>query len=199
MLGACPIEEVPVAVADRVAGETGKPIADDWVEAQFAPIIDRLALEPIQQDFLRSRWLDQVKWIEGRAGSCQRWYYWLRLVTIAGGVVIPALVGLDIAGTVVVGVKWLVFGLGLLVALATSVEGFFRFGDRWRHYRLTVELLKSEGWQFFQRAGPYAEAASHAEAYPTFAARVEAVLGQDVDAFMTKVTQETAKDLQHGS
>jgi hypothetical protein len=62
MLGACPIEEVAVAVdAARVAGETGKPISDDWVEAQLGPIIDRLALEPLQQDFLRSRWLDQVK------------------------------------------------------------------------------------------------------------------------------------------
>ena len=114
MLGACPIEEVAVAVdAARVAGETGKPISDDRVvEAQFGPIIDRLALEPLQRDFLRSRWLDQVKWMEGRAKSCQRWYYWLRLVTIAGGVVIPALVGLDIAGTVAIGVKWLVFGSG---------------------------------------------------------------------------------------
>jgi hypothetical protein len=99
--------------ATDAARETGKPIADDRVvEAQFGPIIDRLALEPLQRDFLRSRWLDQVKWMEGRAKSCQRWYYWLRLVTIAGGVVIPALVGLDIAGTVAIGVKWLVFGSG---------------------------------------------------------------------------------------
>jgi Protein of unknown function (DUF4231) len=182
--------------AVEASGKTGKPAGDHWVHAQFGPIIERLALEPLQQDFLRSRWLDQVRWMEGRAGACQRWYYRLRLITIAGGVVIPALVGLDIAGTVAVWVKWLVLGLGLLVALATSVEAFFRFGDRWRHYRRTVELLKSEGWQFFQLSGPYAQAANHVAAYPTFAARVETMLGQDVDAFLTTVTQEAGKDQQ---
>jgi len=112
--------------AARATGERGKPARDSWAQAQFGPIIERLALEPLQQDFLRSRWLDQVRWMEGRAGACQRWYYRLRLITIAGGVVIAALVGLDIVGTVAVWVKWVVFGLGLLVALAASVEGFFR-------------------------------------------------------------------------
>jgi hypothetical protein len=134
--------------AARKAGRAAQPAASDRVDGQLAAIVERLDLEPIQRDYLSSRWLDQVRWMEGRARSCQRWYYGLRLGTITGGVVIPALVGLDIAGTVAVGVKWLVFGLGLLVALATSIDGFFRFGERWRHYRLTVELLKSEGWQF---------------------------------------------------
>ena len=34
-----------------------------------------------------------------------------------------------------------------------AVEGFFHYGDRWRHYRRTVELLKSHGWQLFELAG----------------------------------------------
>jgi short chain dehydrogenase len=35
--------------------QTRKPIADDRVKAQFGPIIDRLALEPLQQDFRHRR------------------------------------------------------------------------------------------------------------------------------------------------
>ena len=34
---------------------------------------------------MRSRWLDQIVWLEGKAKKSQRWYYGLRLVAIVGG------------------------------------------------------------------------------------------------------------------
>jgi Protein of unknown function (DUF4231) len=83
-----------------------------------------------------------------------------------------------------------VFGLGLVVALAAAIEGFFHFSDRWPHYRRTAELLKSEGWQFFQLSGPYAGAGSHPGAYPLFAAQVEALIQRDVDVYFTAVVAE---------
>ena len=42
-----------------------------------------------------------------------------------------------------------------MVAITASVEGFFHFGDRWRHYRVNAELLKSEGWQYLTGSGGY--------------------------------------------
>jgi hypothetical protein len=185
--------------AARAGGDAGRPAPESWVQAQFGPIIDRLDLGAIQKDFLRARWQDQVDWMERKSAMCQWWYYRLRLTSILGGVAIPALVGVDIAGTEAAWLKWVTFGLGLLVALATAVEGFFQFGNRWRHYRMTVELLKSEGWQFFQRSGPYAESPRHVDAYPIFAARVESLLSQDVETFLTRVTQETGKEQQPAS
>jgi hypothetical protein len=35
--------------------------------------------------------------------------------------------------------------LGVIVAAATAVEHFLTSGQRWRHYRGSVELMKSEG------------------------------------------------------
>ncbi|HXZ74113.1 MAG TPA: DUF4231 domain-containing protein [Streptosporangiaceae bacterium] len=159
----------------------------DWIEAQFLPLIGQLGLPPLQQGFLRGRWLDQVRWAEGKAESTQRWYRWLRLITITGGVVIPALVGLNVTGTASEGIRWTVFGLGLVVALAAAIEGFFHYGERWPHYRHLAELLKSEGWQFFQLSGQYAGAAGHADVYPLFAAHVEAIVQHDVEVFFTAV------------
>jgi hypothetical protein len=169
---------------------TRQAAAGDSIEKQFLPLIDQLGLTPLQQEFLRGRWLDQVSYAERKADSAQRWYRRLRLVTITGGVIIPALVGLNVAGTASEGIRWAVFGLGLLVALAASIEGFFHYSDRWPHYRRTAELLKSEGWQFFQLSGPYADAPDHVSAFPQFSAHVEAIIRRDVEVFFTAVVAE---------
>jgi hypothetical protein len=144
----------------------GKRPPTGSVEAQFLPLVDQLDLQPLQKEFLRRRWLDQVGWLENRAASSQRWYNRMRLITIVGGIIIPAPIGLNVSGEASQRIRWTVFGLGLVVALAATIEGFFHFGDRWPRYRRTAELLKSGGRQFFQLSGPYAGADSHTGAYP---------------------------------
>jgi phosphate/sulfate permease len=129
--------------------------------------------------------------MEGKAGKAQRYYYRLRLVTIVGAVVVPALVALNTLngwpGTAAQIATWIV---SLVVAVSAAVEGFFQFGQRWRNYRSTAERLKTEGWLFFQLAGPYAADASHADAFRTFASRVEDLIQKDVDVYITEVAAE---------
>jgi Protein of unknown function (DUF4231) len=156
------------------------------MKKQFDQIIDSLALGDLQKRFLHDRWLDQLLWFESKAGANQRRYYVLRLVTIVGGVVVPALISLnvrqkDVAETLL----WVTFGVSLGVAIAASLDGFFGFGERWRTFRRTAELLKADGWQYFELSGPYA-AADHAAAFPVFAAHVETVIQQDLRAFIAQ-------------
>jgi hypothetical protein len=155
----------------------------------FLQIIQELELTRLQHEFLRLRWLNQVRWASRKAASAQRWYRILRITTIVGGVVIPALVALDTPG-----LDWVVFALGLVVALAAAIDGFLHYGDRWPHYRRMAEVLKSEGWQFLQLSGPYAAATTHAVAYPTFATNVEAILRPDVEEYFTTVVPEQRQD-----
>ena len=116
----------------------------------------------LQKHFLRSRWLDHVLWMEGRAGSARDRYYALRLTTVIGGVIVPA----------------------------AAVEEFFHYGERWLHCRRTAEWLKIEGWQFFQLSGPYRPDKSHSKAYPAFAGRVEDIIQRDVEVYVTEVVRE---------
>jgi hypothetical protein len=154
-------------------------------------------LSPVQLRFLEKRWLDQVLWMESAAAKAQKRYYRLRLVTVVGAVIVPALVSLNVRGSFAEGIAWVTFGLSLLVAASAAVEEFFQFGARWRHYRRTVERLKSEGWQFFQLSGQeYAKAGDHSAAYPLFAARVESLLAEDVDAYVSTVVREKGKGEQ---
>lgn len=160
------------------------------LQKSFEALIEKAELDERQRDFFRKRWLDQVIWMEGRAGKAQRRYYRLRVITVAGAVLVPALVSLttldDWPGQAAKVVLWIV---SLVVAVSAAIEGFFQFGQRWRNYRGTVERLKMEGWLYLQTAGPYA-GTTPSESYGVFAARVEELIKSDVDVYLTEVAIE---------
>ena len=160
-----------------------------WIKQDWQEIVDGLRLTDLQNHALRSRWIDRVVWTERHATQARRAYYTSRLIAISGAVLVPALVSLNLGGLGGAVVRWLAFTASLLVALAIAVEEFFRFGNRWRHFRRTAEWLKIEGWQFLQLAGDYRRK-THAEAYPLFARRVEGAIHEDVDTFLTQVAYD---------
>lgn len=175
--------------------------ADDyanWLRQELGGLVDELDLDDRQKRFMRSRWLDQVIWLEGKAKHAQQRYYALRLIAIVGGLTVPALVSLNVSSSasddVTSVIKWTTFALSLLVAAAVAVEGFFRYGERWRHYRRTAELMKGQGWQFYELAGLYANHRSHRSAFKAFAASIEGLIAADVDAYVSQVTREKGRD-----
>jgi hypothetical protein len=166
-----------------------------FLNQNIGSLIESLQLSDLQKHLLRSRWLDQVLWMEGKAALAQKRHYALRLIAIVGGVIVPALVGLKIGEQVVCPwLQWTTFFLSLIVAISVAVEEFFHYGERWRHYRRTVECLKIEGWQFFQLAGPYQQSQTHTRAFPDFAAQVEKICRQEVDVFITEVVKEKKEE-----
>jgi hypothetical protein len=112
------------------------------------------------------------------------------MITIIGGVIVPALIGFqkgDQRWQEIVG--WSAFGLSQVVAVSAAVEEFFGHGEKYRSYRNTAEGLKIEGWQFFQMAGPYRQFNTHSEAYTIFAERVEQYIQQDLQGFISQLTE----------
>jgi hypothetical protein len=161
------------------------------LERDLGKLVDSIDLPDQQEQFLRSRWLDQVLWMERAAGQARRRYYTLRLVTVLGAVVIPALLSLNLTGNTESAVDWTTFAISLLVAASAAIDGFFHFGTRWRHYRGTVERLKSEGWSFAELSGHYHRpSAAHPDVFPDFVSRVEQTLGQEVEDYVEGVAGE---------
>jgi len=175
-----------------------KDAYSDWLKTEFGGMVESLELPPMEKRFLISRWLDQVAWMEGEANEARDRYYFLRLVTVVGAVILPALVGLNtLEGDLGDAVRVATWIVSLLVAVSAAVEEFFHFGERWHHYRQTVERLKKEGWLYFQLSGPYgAGGGSHASAYPGFAQRVEEIIQSEVDVYVTQVTVEKQERAQ---
>lgn len=172
--------------------------------ASLKELIYSLHLPESKKRFLVDRWLDQIQWMEGKAASCQRKYYWSRRILIVAAAFVPVLTttsatfsaqgdSTHYAGEIM---RWLSVGLSLLVAIAAAWEEFFRYGERWRHYRHTIEQLKTEGWLYLERSGKYAEYPSHNRAHSAFVLSVEQVLASDVERFVNQIAAERNKKEQ---
>ena len=159
---------------------------DEGRERDYESLIETIDLPDSRKNFMRARWLDQVMWMEAACKKTQRWYYVLRLTAIVGGILVPALIGRGAAMAATV--------LSLVVAASVAVEEFFHFGERWRHYRQSVELLKIQAWHFFQMSGPYRSFRDHAAAYPAFAGKVEEILQNEVHVYISEVVKEKKED-----
>ena len=126
---------------------------------QMGSLIDQLELPNLHKQALKDRWLDQLIWADKKAAETRKWHYRLRLTTIIGGVLLPALVGISVQmkdnKDLQLWFPYLAFGLSQVIAVSAALEEFCRFGDRWRDYRQMSEDLKAEGWQYLQSSGPY--------------------------------------------
>jgi predicted chitinase len=161
-----------------------------YLKQTLGGLIDQLDLSELRKDFLKQRWLDQVLWLEGRATKNRDRHYALRLTTIIGGVIIPALVGLGKGNeSWQIYLSWTAFGVSQAVAISAALEEFFGYGDNYRTYRNTAESLKIEGWEYFQLTGNYRDFEDHTDAYSIFAERVEQYIKQDVEGFITNLEQ----------
>ena len=164
----------------------------DYLKQTLGGLVDRLDISDLRKEFLKNRWLDQLMWLEGKATKERDRHNLLRMITIIGGVLVPALVGFRSADNArlerIVG--WTALGLSQTVAISAAVEEFFGHGDKYRNYRNTAEGMKIEGWQFFQLSGPYQRYGDHSEAYTTFADRVEQYIRQDVEGFLARLEEK---------
>lgn len=168
---------------------------------EMSGLIDQLELPEIYKQSLRGRWLDQTIWADKKADQCRRWHYRMRLTTIIGGVVLPALVGINFQvgrnnNFLRVWFPYLTFGLSQVIAVSAAIEEFCRFGDRWRQYRQMAEDLKTEGWQYLQGSGLYEKAKTPIDSYSMFASRVESIIKNDVQSYISQLMQDQAKQEQ---
>jgi hypothetical protein len=166
----------------------GRPRSSDKMAALF----EALELTDFQKRLVRDRLLDQIAWMSDKAKKDRARYFVIRAPIVVGGVAIPGLVSLVLFAhdTGQGDFRALLFIVSIVVGVAAAVEELFRYGDRWRHYRQTAERLKSIGWQFLMLNGLFSRHESHADAFKSFTSRVEEILGDDVEGYMSMVSQE---------
>ena len=76
----------------------------------------------------------------------------------------------------------------LVVAICAGIESLYAYGDIWREKRAAAELIKIEGFRFFQLTGDYHVAdKKHADLYPMFAERVEEIIAGEIKDYFIAV------------
>lgn len=163
----------------------------DFLREDFNQLFNALDLDERQRKFLRSRWLDQVLWMEKKAAECRDNYHLFRKTAIILGIIVPIIIGIQTENEQInIALKYVAIILSGMVAICSAIEEFHHYGERWFHYRRTAESLKSQGWIFSQLGGAYKSYNSHKDAFNTFAEQVEEILERDVEYFVTQMNRK---------
>ncbi len=167
---------MPVSLGPKAAKREGD-------ERALKIAIDKLGLPSDVAEYLDGRYLPYTRFCEAQATKWRIGYYWLRIPAITLAAFVPALVAanLGLAG------RLIATGLGVVVAALSAVEHFLNAGGRWRHYRGTVERLKSEGWAYLALASPYTGASDHPSALRSFVDQIERMIRADVGDYVALV------------
>ncbi|HYK95667.1 MAG TPA: DUF4231 domain-containing protein [Candidatus Dormibacteraeota bacterium] len=173
---------------------TAVPQGSSSSKERLEAILDSIDITPFQKGLLRERWLDQVTWMGAQARRTRRRFLLYRIPVVVGGALTPALVTILLTthdptigwlgGIPVDVIRFLAFSVSLIVAACAGAEEVLKFGDRWRHYRRTAELLKTLGWQYLMLNGGFRRYSSHAAAFTAFTERVEDTLNEDVEGYL---------------
>jgi len=183
------------------AESAAAPRQDFGSSERMLAFVESLDLPEFQKDMLRHRWLNQVGWMSRQATKARRRYLWIRVPVVIGGVAIPGLVTILLSaqpgdtigwlGPITVNsIRFLTFLTSLGVAMLAALEEVLHYGDRWKHYRRTAELLKTLGWQYLMLNGTFRRYRTHGDAFRAFTERVEDVINEDVEGYLGSVAVE---------
>ena len=133
-----------------------------------------------QHRYLNERWQPQVLLAKRRVEANRRWYYRWKVPTVVGALLVPPLASPTVDAH---WARWAAFVVSLIVAICTAIEGTYRFGNRWRVYRKMLDELRSDGWSYAYRIGPYASKADFAR----FVERNERAIRRYGEEYITDV------------
>lgn len=135
---------------------------------QLAALADGLDLGPREMQMLDLRWVSEARHYDELWRRQRTMHDVLGVVTIVAGLAAPLLVAINAP-------DWALAVAGFVVAASSSLVGFFRYGERWRHQRKTAMLLKSEGVRFLEFRSPYNAYGSHRNAFSQFIENLERI------------------------
>lgn len=141
-------------------------LRDTW--DKLAALTHGLDLGPRELQTLELRWLREARHYDDLWRRQRTMHDVLGVVTIVAGLAAPVLVAVNAP-------DWALALAGFVVAASSSLVGFFRYGERWRHQRRTAMLLKSEGVKFLELRAPYDAHGSHQNAFPHFIENLERI------------------------
>jgi hypothetical protein len=160
-------------------------------------LVEKLELkDETKKDFIKNRWLKYVEWWDHRAQFAKIRFHWLQGAVVVASAAVPALIALrELKFVGESNGLWLSVGAivaSLIVATFSGLERLFGFGDIWREKRKAAEIIKSEGFSFFELCGSYADFKTHEEAFKQFAENVEKLIRAEIHEYIEAVGAKPA-------
>lgn len=153
-----------------IGAKSGAEQVDSAVESHITAYTALLngQLTPHQLGYWENRWAHEVRTMRRRLNSNRNRFYALRGISVVAGVIVPALVGVNLSGSGGIALEWvtLVFSIigGGTIALAEALQ----ISQRYRVNRAIFPYLYREGLMFATLSGPYQHFSDHKAAVVKF-------------------------------
>ncbi|MBT3207055.1 MAG: DUF4231 domain-containing protein [Bacteroidetes bacterium] len=135
------------------------------------------------EEYLKSRYEDQINWYDKKAADNQRIYKQLQWLAIIFSAITPVLVAFDSKPKWLI---WITVAISAIVAIATTVIKTFKYQENWINYRTTCETLRKEKHFYTAKINEY-DSAEDKEAL--FVDRVEALISRENTMWLTAQKQ----------
>lgn len=120
-----------------------------------------------EQEYIKTRVQDQIKWYSDKSGWNQKWYKRLKIIELVGAVSIPFLV--TYINDFSIGL------IGAIVAIVAGLLSIYKFQENWIKYRTTTESLKHQLHLFQTKVEPY----NDEQAFSNFVHSIESLISKE--------------------
>ena len=151
-------------------------------------IIDSLELKnKTDNDIIKNRFLYEVLLYEQKRDNTKKYYNAFRFIVTVGSIFLPAILSIGQMDPAKLPRNfdtisyWTSWTISLTVTACNGFLQLFSLDKNYFNYSLTVEQLKTEGWQYFQLSGKYENAQNHGQAFKQFCKSVEGVKRKQIE------------------
>ena len=134
-------------------------------------------IDEIQFRILKTRYISELKHYLKKRNTFSKFYNSSRFTVTFGSLIVPALLSIQNTDNILLKdiTYWSTWVLSLLVTTCNGLIGLFTLDKNYIMYGLTLEKLKSEGWQFIELSGIYENFKTHNEAFTIFCKNLESI------------------------
>ncbi len=154
------------------------------LKENYQKIIDGLSIDETQKSVIKSTWLDYLLLMNKSAKNGWSNHNYSQIIIILLGLAIPIIESSKL-NTNIFNMDLTIVGiLSFIIAGLTTLNRQFGFQEKWRHYRVTAEIMRNEGDDFFALAGNYEKYNSHKDAFKEFSKTVTTFKRKEVLQYM---------------
>lgn len=168
-----------------------RPLGNAQID-RLEKVLSQIKLPSEQKAMLVERYLQYARWLDRAAKRAQNSHYVLRVAALIGGVLLPAIAGIDISEKQPA-LRWTTLVLGAIVGLSVALDGFLNLRERWLHFREATETVQSKLWQFASLSGErFAGKPTHEQAFPVLVIEFEHYIQTEVASYLKGPAREAA-------
>jgi hypothetical protein len=159
----------------------------------YTSIIDKLDLEDLQKELIKSDWLDFINYLEGLIAKNYWRFRVYTTISIIGGISIPAISAFQIPEPYN---KMVISIIGVITASCIGLNQSFKFNDKWKHFRRQVEIARIEGEKFIALADQDYSGKTHKDGLPVFIKNLSILKKEEIKDYFDSINNLSAKNIE---